>query len=219
MFPFDPISRKGRSAQKAFPVSPTTHLAKASLAPPRIASSSRNGLPFEGQLYDNISFSNFLDLDKLKFTAQIAKSIPSNLLSNLLDADLPAKVTISGNAGTVGADGAQFNPVGKAALNIRLLDLGASDSRQKGFLRFKASARTNGRRDHGFEIDRKVQLFNMAATTLYGNVVYKTTNKSQGEWKTTSSFGVHQDFKIAGIKFAARLGLTPDGDFVYDLRL
>lgn len=194
-------------------------LARTSLSPRRVARSASGGLPFEGQLYDNITFSNFLDLDKYKLTAKISKSIPSNLLSNLLDADLPAKLTLSGTAGTLWLDGAQFNPVGKASLNIRLLDLGASDSRQKGFLRFKAAIRTNGKRDHGFEIDRKVQLFNMTATTLYGNVMYKTTNKSNGEWKTTSSFGVHQDFKMAGVKFAARFGLTPEGDFVYDLRL
>lgn len=217
MFPFNRIKQK--DAPTGFNVPNTMHLAKVSLSPQRIASSGGNGLPFEGQLYDDISFSNFLDLDNLKLTAQISKSIPSNVLSNLLDADLPAKCTFSANAGTVGPDGAHFNPVGKAALNIRLLDLGASDSSQKGFLRFKASARTNGRRDHGFEIDRKVQLFNMSATTLYGNVVYKTTNKSKGEWKTKSSFGLHQDMKIGAVKFAARLGLTPDGDFVYDLRL
>lgn len=193
------------------------HLASASLPNARIARAAN--LPFEGTLYDTLTVSNFLDLDKYKFTAQVSKSIPSNILSNILDADLPAKLTLSAKAGTLWLDGCDWNPVGKAALNIRLLDLGASDSRQKGYLRFKASARTNGKRDHGFEIDRKVQLFNMTSTTLYGNVLYKTTNKSEGEWKTTSSFGVHQDFKLAGIKFAARFGLTPEGDFVYDLRL
>lgn len=219
MFPLAPSSPTASTKKTIFQSPSTIKLARASLAPGQFARAGARNLPFEGQLYDNIGFSNFIDLDKYKLTAQISKSIPSNILSNLLDADLPAKLTFSGKAGTLWFDGAEFNPVGKASLNIRLLDLGASDSRQKGFLRFKASARTNGKRDHGFEIDRKVQLFNMTATTLYGNVVYKTTNKSDGEWKTTSSFGIHQDFKMAGVKFAARLGLTPDGDFVYDLRL
>lgn len=195
------------------------HLARASVTPLPKRIAGKSSLPFEGSLYDTITFSNFIDLEKNKLTASIAKTIPSNILSNLLDADLPAKLTLSGKIGTLWFDGAEFNPIGKAAINIRLLDLGASDSRQKGYLRFKAAMRTNGKSDHGFEIDRKVQLFNMTATTLYGNVLYKTTNKSDGEWKTTSSFGIHQDLKIGGIKFAARFGLTPEGDFKYDLKL
>lgn len=176
-------------------------------------------LPLEGKLYDQIGLTNFVDLEKYKLTASLSKSIPSNILSNMLDADLPAKVTFSGKLGTLWFDEAKFEPVGRVALNVRLLDLGASDSKQKGHLRFKASARTNGRRDHGFEIDRKVQIFGLPKTTLYGNVGYKTTNKSNGAWKTTSSFGLHQEFAVAGVKLAGRLGLTPEGDVVYDLRL
>lgn len=192
------------------------HLARASIDPKVARASS---LPLEGSLYDTLGVSNFIDLEKYKLTAQVSKSIPSNVLSNWFDADLPAKVTFSAKAGTLWFDGCDWNPVGKAALNIRLLDLGASDSKQKGHLRFKASMRTNGKRDHGFEIDRRVQFFNLSATTLYGNVNYKTTNKSNGVWKTTSSFGVHQELKLGGVKFAARLGVTPDGEFVSDLRL
>lgn len=194
------------------------HVARTSLSHNGSNGNGRS-LPFEGQLYDEISLSNFIDMDNYKLTASLSKSIPVNALSTMLDADLPAKVTLSGKLGTFWLDEVDVAPVGRIGLNVRLLDLGASDSRQKGFLRFKASARTDGRFDHGFEIDRKIELFSLPNTTLYGNVTYKTSNKSDGEWKTMSSFGVHQDFRVAGVKLAARIGLTPEGDFVYDLKL
>lgn len=223
MFPLLPF--KNNAARK-FPHGSTMHLARASLSQTASSNSNGNGngngrsLPFEGQLYDEISFSNFIDMDNYKLTASLSKSVPVNTLSNMLDADLPAKVTLSGKLGTFWLDEVDVAPVGRIGLNVRLLDLGASDSRQKGFLRFKASARTDGRCDHGFEIDRKVELFSLPNTTLYGNVTYKTSNKSEdGAWKTMSSFGLHQDFRLAGIKLAARVGLTPEGDFVYDLKL
>lgn len=176
-------------------------------------------LPGEGTLYDEIGVGNFVDLEKIKFTASLNKSFRSNALSNLLDADLPAKFTVGGKLGTLWFDGANFEPVGKVAVTVRLLDLGASDSRQAGYLRFKAATRTNGKSDHGFEIDRKISFFNMQNTTLYGNVAYRTDNRSNGVWKTSSSFGVHQNFRFAGVKFAARVGMTPDGEYVYDLKL
>lgn len=200
------------------PQAPAFQVASSALASPKHIARPYT-FPFEGKLFDDITISNFVDLDKYKFTAQLSKSLPSNALSNLLDADLPVKLTATAKLGTIWFDGVECEPVGKVAANVRLLDLGASDSRQKGFLKFKAAARTNGKADHGFEIDRKVQLFNMSSTTLYGNVLYRTTNKSEGEWKTSSSFGIHQDFNIKGYKFAARVGLTPEGDFVSDLRL
>lgn len=185
---------------------------------PLRANAFKSRLPGEGVVYDQITLSNFIDMDRYNLTATLSKSVPVNTLSTLLDADLPAKVTVMGKLGTLGAEGFEFNPTARASLSVRLLDLG-SDSRQKGFLRFKASARTDGRRDHGFEVDRKVELFSLPSTTLYGNVLYKTSNKSSGEWKTVSSFGLHQDFRVAGIKFAGRVGVTPEGQFVYDLKL
>lgn len=189
------------------------------LAQAKLGKPWKGGLPLEGKLYDKITLANFVDMDNYKLTASLTKTIPINAVSNLLDADLPAKISFSGKPGSLDQDGFEVKPVGRIGFNVRLLDLGASDSRQKGFLRFKASARTDGRRDHGFEIDRKIELFSLPDTTLYGNVVYKTNNKSNGEWKTTSSFGLHQDFRVAGYKLAARIGLTPEGVFVYDLRL
>jgi hypothetical protein len=177
------------------------------------------GLPGEGTIYDQIGISNFVDLEKNKLTASVTKSIRSNALSNLLDADLPMKLTLGGKLGHAWLDGVEYSPVGKLGLTIQLLDLGGSDTRQGGFLRFKANTRTNGRTDHGFEIDRKVALFNLRHTTLYGNVSYRTSNRTRGVWKTVSSFGVHQAFKVAGVKCAARVGMTPEGEFVYDLRL
>lgn len=198
--------------------SPKFHLASATLTSPKFVARA-NTLPFEGKLYDEVTISNFVDIDKYKLTAQLSKSIPSNVISNLLDADLPAKLTLSAKVGTLWFDGVECDPIGKAAVSVRLLDLGASDSRQMGFLKFKAAAKTNGKAEHGFEIDRRVQLFDMTTTTLYGNVLYNTTNKSEGEWKTTSSFGIHQDFNVRGFKFGARIGMTPEGEFVSDLRL
>lgn len=177
------------------------------------------GLPGEGTVYDNIKVTNFFDLDKNKFTASLEKSIRSNVLSKIADADLPAKVTIGGKLGTLWFDGVNFDPVGKVGLTIRLLDLGGSDARQAGYLRFKAAKRTNGRSDHGFEIDRKIAIFNMRHTTLYGNVGYRTNNRANGVWKTSSSFGVHQALKLVGVKCAVRVGMTPEGEFVTDLRL
>lgn len=176
-------------------------------------------LPGEGTLYDRISIGNFVDLEKNKLTASLSKSFRSNALSNLLDADLPAKITLGGKLGNLWMDGLNFEPVGKLGISVRLLDLGASDARQAGFLRFKATTRTNGKADHGFEIDRRISLFNMRMTTLYGNVAYHTTNRSKGVWKTSSSFGIHQDFKIGGVSFAGRIGMTPDGEYVYDIKL
>ncbi len=181
---------------------------------------ARSGsLPGEGRVYDPIGLGNFVDLEKNKFTASLNKSFKSNLLSRLLDVDLPAKITLGGKLGSLWLDGLRIDPIAKATLSVRLLDLGASDSRQTGFLRFKASARTNGKTDHGFEIDRKVSVLNMPNTTFYGNVTYKTNNREKGVWKSTSSFGIHHDFKFSGLRFAGRLGMTPEGNTVYDLRL
>lgn len=181
---------------------------------------SKRHLPLEGYLYDPITVTNFIDLDKYKAQAALSKSIPFDNLSRLLDADLPIKVTLSAKLGTLGPnDGLKFNPIARAGFNLRLLDLGASDARQRGYLRFKAAVRSDGRCDHGFEIDRKIEVFSWQNTMLYGNVIHKTSNRSHGEWKTHSSFGVHQDIRLAGVKFAARLGLTPEGNVVYDLKL
>lgn len=114
------------------------------------------------------------------------KSIPVNKLSTLLDADLPAKISLSGKLGTLGLTGLKMGPLARIAFNLRLLDLGASETRQKGFLRFKASARTDGRVDHGFEIDSKAEIVpSMPHTMLYGIVMYKTSNRNvNGEWKS-----------------------------------
>lgn len=176
-------------------------------------------LPGEGTFYDPISLSNFVDLEKTKLTASISKSFRSNVLSKLLDVDLPAKLSLGGRVGHLWLDGFKMDPVAKAALSVRLLDLGASDSRQGGFLRFKAGRDTTGYAGHGFEIDRRISVLSLPSTTLYGNVQYKTNNRNVGVWKTSSSFGLHQDFRIAGLRFAARVGMTPEGEYVYDLRL
>lgn len=177
------------------------------------------GLPGEGTVYDRIGISNFIDLEKNKLTASISKSFKSNALSRLLDSELPTKIAVGGKLGNAWFDGFEFKPVGKVAMTIQLLDLGAPDSQQAGFLRFKAASRTNGLTDHGFEVDRKVAVLNLPDTCLYGNVSYRTTNRSNGVWRTSSSFGVHQTFRIGRVRCAVRAGMTPEGEFVYDLRL
>jgi hypothetical protein len=196
----------------------TLLLAASQLKPARRVAKA-GGLPGEGTVYDRITVSNFIDLEKNKLTASLSKSVRLNVFSRLLDADLPTKLTVGGKLGNAWIDGFNFNPVARLGLTIRLLDLGASDSRQAGFLRFKASVRTNGREDHGFEVDRKVAIFNLRQTTLYGNVAYRTHNRANGTWRTASSFGIHQAVRFAGISFAGRIGMTPEGNFVYDLRL
>jgi len=186
-----------------------------------VGSGKRGRLPFEGDLYDVIGLGNFVDLEKTKLIASLGKSFKSSALSKLFDVDLPAKLSLGARFASLGPDdGLKWQPVGKAALSIRLLDLGASDQRQTGFLRFKAAAYTNGNTHHGFEIDRKISLLNLPSTTLYGNVAYKTNNHhSKGVWKSVSSFGFHQDFKLAPLRFAARIGMTPEGKPVFDVRL
>lgn len=191
-------------------------LAKASFSEIKVA--AHNGLPLEGRLYDSLSLTNFVDVENHALTASISKTVSCNTLSDVLDADLPARLTLTAKPGTLSVDGPKWQPAGKLGLSVRLLDLGTSDDRQKGYLKLKMALRTDGRRDHGFEIDRKVQLFGLDNTTVYGNATYKTNNKAD-EWKTTSSFGLHQDFRLGGISFAGRVGLTPEGDFVYDLKL
>lgn len=213
MFPLIPFMGAASSHNRR--ATDSIHVARANLP----TSGKPRSLPFEGTLYDDISISNFIDMDQYNLTASLTKSVPINALSTMLDADLPAMVAVSGKLGNLCVDGLQVRPLARVSFNVRLLDLGASDSRQKGYLRFKASARTDGRCDHGFEIDRKVELFSLPDTTLYGNVSYKTTNNADAEWKTNSSFGIHQDFRVAGIKVGARLGFTPEGHFVYDLKL
>lgn len=177
------------------------------------------GLPGEGTVYDHIGIANFIDLEKNKLTASISKSFRTNILSRWLDSEMPSKITVGGKLGNVWLDGFEYKPVGKVAMTVQLLDLGATDSRQTGFLRFKAATRTNGLADAGFEVDRKVAVLNFPSTCVYGNVSYRTTNRSSGNWKTSSSFGIHQAFRFAGLRCAVRAGMTPEGEFVYDLRL
>lgn len=216
---------KTTTTTTTIPATSTTSSDVKTVTTRKRAANCANGMckrfPFEGVLYDDIGPTNFVDIDKYQLMMSLQKSIPLNKLSTLLDTDLPAKVSLSGKLCTFGSDGLKMNPLARIGFNLRLLDLGASDTRQKGFLRFKASARTDGRIDHGFEIDRKAEILpSMPQTMLYGNVMYKTSNRNvNGEWKTVSSFGLHQDFRLFGIKLAARAGLTPEGKFVYDLKL
>lgn len=175
-------------------------------------------LPGEGVVYDRIGFSNFFDLNKHSLTATLAKSVHLNTFSKVFDADLPAKAELSGKLGTLGIDGFNVCPKARISLSIRLLDLG-SDSRHKGYLRSKSSAGTDGRLNQSFEIDRKVELFGLPNTSLYGNVTHKISNRrNNGEWRTVSSFGLHQNFLILGFKFSGRVGLTPEGRIVFDLK-
>lgn len=169
--------------------------------------------------YDPLSLTNFYDAGENALTLRISKTVNTNVLSELLDADFPAKIKVSAAPCTFNEQRFAWAPWAKASLNVRLLDLGASDKRQRGSLRFRMGMASDGRRGHGFEIDRRVAFLGLRTTTLYGNVKYRTNNKSEGEWKTKSSFGVHQEFKIMGSPLAARAGLTPEGDFVYELRV
>lgn len=182
-------------------------------------SRARNRLPGEGKLFDPIGLGNFVDLEKNKLTAALNKTFRIDVLSKLFDVELPAKLSLGGKLGTFWADGLNMNPIGKVGLSVQLLDLGAADSRQSGWLKYKATMRTNGKMGHGFEIDRRVSILNMQNTTLYGKVTYNTNNKANGEWKSGSDFGIHQDFRLMGVRFAARVGMTPEGKYVYDLRL
>eukprot|EP00171_Calliarthron_tuberculosum_P010641 IDg10641t1 len=173
-------------------------------------SRTRNRLPGEGKLFDSIGLSNFVDLEKNKFTAALNKTFRIDVLSKLFDVELPAKLTLGGRLGTLWVDGLDVNPVGKVSMSVQLLDLGAADSRQSGWLKYKATMRTNGKMGHGFEIDRRVSVHNMQNTMVYGKVTYNTNNKANGEWKSRSDFGIHQDFRLMGLRFAARVGMTPE---------
>lgn len=179
---------------------------------------ARRSLPYEGRLYDPPSLGNVVDLERQALTLQLSKTLRSSFLSSAFDSDLPAKLVLTLRGATVDRNGAALAPAARAALSLRLLDLGSADARQAGFLKFKLALHSERPRSHGFEIERRVALFGLPRTSLYGNIVYRT-NAAVKAWTTRSSFGVHHDLRFAGVKCAARVGLTPDGRTVFDLKL
>lgn len=189
------------------------------ITPPTRKLNKTLGLPGEGLLYDALDVSNIFDLGETKFTAAAHKSFRIDVLSRLLDVDMPARLVLGGRLGTLWSDGPKYEPIGKASVSVRILDLGGS-KQERGWLKWKGVAKTNGRMTHGFEIERCVTLGNLKGTNLYGNVSYVTSNRlSKGVWSSSSSFGIDQGFKLWGLHFNARVGLTPEGKPVYDLRL
>lgn len=64
---------------------------------PLVASDCRSGfLPFEGWLYDPIGITNFIDLDEWRPGFKVGKGIKIDALSNMLDMDLPTKLSLGG---------------------------------------------------------------------------------------------------------------------------
>jgi len=106
----------------------------------------------------------------------------------------------------------KYQPVGRAKLTVKLLDLGGEEESKKGALKYKASVDTRGVRKQGFEIDRLFPLFSSKWTRLFGNVTYHTSNvPHEWRWKSESTFGIDQAAKLLGVKFSIRVGLTPEG--------
>jgi hypothetical protein len=79
-------------------------------------------------------------------------------------------------------------------------------------------ANTEGNSAYGFEIDRLVALGKLHDTRLYGNVDIRKKNSSQ-QWQTTSSFGWDQRIRIFGTSLGFRIGATPEGQVVSELKL
>lgn len=179
--------------------------------------SRRRVLPGEGRFYDAITVRNFVDLAHRSLTASLRKSFHSDALSAVAGADFPARLTVSAKLGNASHAGASFDPAAKLALSVRLLDLGSADGRQRGYLRFKAATRSCRRSDHGFEIDRKLCVWHLTDTAVYGNVRYGTDSAWKGVWKTVSSFGLHQTLRFAGVTVGVSVGMTPEGAVVTDI--
>lgn len=191
------------------------------LALPRLATASSprppttRRLPLSGILYDPISISNFVDLDSRALTASLSKTFRSSVLTDMTSISLPARLSLGARLGTAsGASGVSYAPLANAALAVRLLDLSGDEG--DGLVRARASVKSDGRASWGFEVDRKVALIGL--TSVYGNIRYGTKLGAKGAWTTVSSAGLHQKFRWAGFRFAASVGVTPEGKLVSDIK-
>lgn len=201
-------------------------MAPLSQSPPRLAlpclataSSPRppttRRLPLSGVLYDPISISNFVDLDSRSLTASLSKTFRSSLLTDITSVALPVRLSLGARLGLAStALGVSYAPLAKASLAVRLLDVGGDGD--TGFVRARAGAKSDGRASWGFEVDRKVALVGL--TSVYGNILYGTKLGAKGAWTSVSSVGLHQKFRWAGFRFAASVGVTPEGKFVSDIK-
>ncbi|OSX76726.1 hypothetical protein BU14_0177s0007 [Porphyra umbilicalis] len=191
---------------------------------PRGAAARRGvGLPGEGVWYDAVGAGNFLDVGAKALGVNVAKSWGGGVLSRVAGGDFPARVAVGGKLASLDLKGAHVNPVGKAAISVRLLDLSgpAYEPRNAGSLKFKAATRTNGKSDHGFVLDRTVAVGggHLSATAVFGRVKYGSTDGTRGGWRTDASVGVEQRLTTGGFKWALRGGVTATGELVYDLML
>ncbi|GAB0492683.1 hypothetical protein MMPV_003951 [Pyropia vietnamensis] len=197
----------------------------AGTAPVRHGATSRGGvgLPGEGVWYDRIGASNFVDLSTKSLGLNVGKSWSGGVLSRLSGVDLPARVTVGGKLASLDLKGAAVNPVGKAAISVRLLDLSgpSAEPRNGGSLKFKAATRTNGKNDHAFVLDRTVAVGGgaLSSTAAYGNIKYGSKDGTRDGWRTDASVGLEQRLVTGGFKWAVRGGVTSTGEFVYDLML
>eukprot|EP00871_Galdieria_phlegrea_P005587 jgi/Galph1/6029/GphlegSOOS_G4715.1 len=174
--------------------------------------------PLEGHLYDQLTVANFVDLESHTLGFYLKRSWNSEFFSKFCSQDLPTKVSLGCKLVSLADSKIRFEPVGKFSVSTKIVDLGGGEKRTKGALWMKGMANTEGRSSYGFEIDRLVALGNMHDTRFYGNVDIRKTNTCL-QWRTRSSFGLDQQIPIFGNFVGFRLGMTPDGEFVSQLKL
>ncbi|KAA8492597.1 hypothetical protein FVE85_8104 [Porphyridium purpureum] len=176
-------------------------------------------LPLEGQLYDRIDLGNFFDVGCMRPGLSISKTVRSDVLSSVSGCNLPVKVVLGYNFGSVWTNGWTPAMVAKLAGSIRLLNLSGPQRGSEGYLSVKWSKNTENFEAYGWEMDRKVVIVRKTRTALYGRVQHQTNSRMNGKWSLMSHFGIEQGFKLMGYSFAIRAGLTPERAFKFDFKM
>ncbi|KAK4524749.1 hypothetical protein GAYE_SCF05G2652 [Galdieria yellowstonensis] len=175
-------------------------------------------LPFQGIFYDQLSLSNFIDVENHTLGFYLGRTWDTDFFTKFLDCNLPSKLSIRYNLWTLASNREYHPPKGKISLSTQLVDLGGGEKRTKGALMWKTAANTEGRASFGFQIDRLIALGQLHDTRLYGRVDIRKSNSCQ-QWQTTSSFGLDQRVRMLGTMLGFRIGATPEGQLVTELKL
>mmetsp|Transcript_7 Transcript_7/g.13 ORF Transcript_7/g.13 Transcript_7/m.13 type:complete len:247 (-) Transcript_7:1240-1980(-) len=184
-----------------------------------MARSERALLPFEGVLYDKLTLSNFVDLEAKKLGFSISKSAKTDALSELFTVELPTKVQLMYKFGTLWTDGWKSLMRARLSVNVRLLNLSGEGRSNTGAMLLKWSKRSDGYVSYGWEIERKMMVWNRTNTRLYGKVAHSTNSRLRAKWRLSSVFGVEQTVKLFGFRLTIRAGLTPEGKFESSFRI
>ncbi|GJQ13428.1 hypothetical protein GpartN1_g5219.t1 [Galdieria partita] len=180
---------------------------------------ARHSFPLEGILYDQLSLANFVDVENHWLCFYLRRSWNTDFFTKFFDCHLPSKVSIGYKLLNLSNfSRLEYQPKGKISLSTQLVDLSGGEKRTKGALMWKATANTEGESSYGFQIDRLIALGQFHDTRLYGNVDIRKTHSCQ-QWQTKSSFGVDQRVRLFGTALGFRMGATPEGQLVSELKL